>query len=76
MSALLSAPRCAKFLLTLAAACSAFALAPAAQARVMRIVFDGPPVALAGQPIAYEQIAGRAFGELDPADPRDRKSVV
>ena len=71
MSALQPAPRCAKFRLTLAVACSAFALAPAAQARVTRIVFDGPPVALAGQPIAYEQIAGRAFGELDPADPRN-----
>ena len=71
MSALQPAPRCAKFRLTLAVACSAFALAPAAQARVTRIVFDGPPVALAGQPIAYEQIAGRAFGELEPADPRN-----
>ena len=47
------------------------AVLPVAQARVTKIVFDGPPVALAGQPIAYEQIAGRAFGELDPADPRN-----
>ena len=41
-----------------------------AQARVTRIVIDDTrPVATApGQPagIAYEQVAGRAFGELDP----------
>ena len=49
-------------------------LAPAAQARVTRIVIDevlpfteppgNPPAA-----IAYEQVAGRAFGELDPSLP-------
>lgn len=45
-------------------------LAPApGSARVARIVVDDvqplPPAA--GQSIAYEQISGRAFGELDPA---------
>lgn len=45
-------------------------LAPApVSARVTRIVVDDvqplPPAA--GQTIAYEQISGRAFGELDPA---------
>lgn len=47
------------------------ALAPAAQARVSRIVVDEtkplPPAP--GQTLAYEQISGRAFGELDPALP-------
>lgn len=38
-----------------------------AHARVIRIVIDEvqPMPAVAGAPIAYEQIAGRAFGELD-----------
>lgn len=45
----------------------------AAQARVTRIVIDDTqPLATAtGQTIAYEQISGRAFGELDPRDPRN-----
>ncbi len=45
--------------------------APPAQARVTRIVIDQPatPLSGTGQKIAYEQISGRAFGELDPADP-------
>ena len=40
------------------------------QARVTRIVIDDrQPLATApGQTIAYEQISGRAFGELDPRD--------
>ena len=44
--------------------------APAA-ARVTRIVIDDvkPLTTAAGQTIAYEQIAGRAFGELDPRAP-------
>ena len=46
----------------------------AVQARVTRIVIDAtetlpPPSGTADGPIAYEQIAGRAFGELDPALP-------
>ncbi len=45
----------------------------AAQARVTRIVIDDtqPLATAAGQTIAYEQISGRAFGELDPRDPRN-----
>ena len=40
-------------------------------ARVTRIVIDDqqPLAAAQGQTIAYEQISGRAFGELDPRDP-------
>jgi hypothetical protein len=49
----------------------------ATQAEVKRIVidrkvspaFDGKPFGTAGQ---YETLAGRAFGELDPDDPRNR----
>ncbi len=44
-------------------------IAMAAQARVVRIVIDETlPMPAAAGP-AYEQIAGRAFGELDPALP-------
>ena len=45
--------------------------ASTAQARVVSIVIDETkPLATAtGQTIAYEQISGRAFGELDPRDP-------
>ena len=50
---------------------AALLLCTPVQARVTRIVIDEtlPYVAVAGvpaPPIAYEQIAGRAFGELDP----------
>ncbi len=47
---------------------TALALASAAQARVVRIVIDDtqPLAMLPGQTIAYQQISGRAFGELDP----------
>ena len=40
------------------------------EARVTRIVIDDrqPLAAAAGQTIAYEQISGRAFGDLDPRD--------
>ena len=56
--------------LTLAAAVSA----PAAQARVTRIMiekrtspaFNGASFGAAGQ---YETLTGRAYGELDPKDP-------
>lgn len=60
----------AKTLLALAAAAGLAATAPA-QARVTRIVIDDvQPLAMAtGQTIAYQQISGRAFGELDPRDP-------
>ena len=43
-----------------------------AQARVTRIVIDST-TPLAGQRMAYEQIRGRAFGELDP---RDRHNAI
>ena len=43
---------------------------PGAQARVTRIVVDATG-SLSGQDIPYETITGRAFGELDPADPHD-----
>lgn len=42
--------------------------APVADARVTRIVID-QTVPILGQP--YEQLTGRAFGELDPADPHN-----
>jgi hypothetical protein len=53
------------------------AWAPTAQAEVKKIVidtkvspaFDGRAYGNAGQ---YETLAGRAFGELDPSDPRNR----
>jgi hypothetical protein len=58
------------------AACAAAALlvCAAGHARVTRIVIDAraPMPAAAGAPdtaIAYEQLAGRAFGELDPKLP-------
>src|SRR6516162_97065 len=44
------------------------ALTPLADARVTRVVID-TTTAIAGQP--YEQITGRAFGELDPNDPHN-----
>ena len=43
------------------------ALPSVGHARVTRIVIDST-TALTGQPLAYETIRGRAFGELDPAD--------
>ena len=51
------------------------ATAPPAAARVTRIVIDDvKPVDLApGETTAYEQVSGRAFGELDP---RDEKNAV
>lgn len=50
---------------------AALAVAPQASARVTRIVIDErkPLAAAEAGGIAYEQIAGRAFGELDPTDP-------
>jgi hypothetical protein len=41
-----------------------------ALARVTRIVIDSTS-AVAGQPLAYEKVRGRAFGELDPSDPHN-----
>ncbi len=54
------------------AACLA-GMAVAAQARVTHIVVDEvkPLAPAGGQTRAYEQIAGRAFGVLDPRDPQN-----
>ena len=54
----------------LAIFCAAFSVATA-HARVTRVVVDEvkPMPALAGAELPYEQIAGRAFGELDPGLP-------
>jgi len=63
-----------KALRTPLAACLAAAFAawgPSADARVTRIIIDRPATPLAQgptEPIAYETITGRAFGELDPMD--------
>ena len=53
----------------LAAAAIGLLVATSAQARVTRIVIDAT-TAVANQP-AYEQLAGRAFGEIDPANPHN-----
>src|SRR6266480_1058794 len=53
------------------AACLAAAFAtwgPSADARVMRIVID-TTTAIPGQP--YEELTGRAWGELDPGNPQN-----
>ena len=49
----------------------ALTLLTPAQSRVTRIVIDDtqPLVTPASPAIAYERVAGRAFGELDPALP-------
>ena len=58
--------------LTAMAAASLLAgMAAPAAARVTRIVIDDvqPLTPAAGQTLAYQQISGRAFGELDPREP-------
>jgi hypothetical protein len=52
------------------AATAAIVAAAPAEARVTRIVIDDV-APLAGQSVPYEQIRGRAFGELDPNDPHN-----
>jgi hypothetical protein len=52
-----------------AAAAVALAWAPASDARVTRIIVD-TTTAIAGQP--YEELTGRAFGELDPRHHNNR----
>jgi len=63
----------ARWRIRLLVALSALLLCSAGQARVTRIVIDATaplPAPAGGAPgPAYEQIAGRAFGELDPALP-------
>ena len=57
--------------LPLAGACFGLLLAAVSvQARVTRIVVDArtPLAAVAGQSVDYEEIRGRAFGEIDPND--------
>ncbi|WGT62832.1 alpha/beta hydrolase domain-containing protein [Variovorax paradoxus] len=56
--------------LAAAAAMAAVMAAAPAEARVTRIVIDDV-APLTGQAIPYEQIRGRAFGELDPNDPHN-----
>lgn len=57
--------------LVLAPLAALLLLGPPAQARVTRIVVDEtvPLAAAASGGIAFEQLAGRAFGELDPKAP-------
>jgi len=50
------------------AAASVLAWVPAGEARVTRIVIDST-TPITGQP--YEQLTGRAWGELDPRDPKN-----
>lgn len=69
MNRLRSAVRRVRHGLPLALVFTALA-APLAQARVTRITIDSV-TPLAGQPLAYEVVRGRAFGELDPADPHN-----
>ena len=58
--------------LALTAFATAALAAGAAQARVTRIVIDDTrPLTATGAPIEFEQVSGRAFGELDPRDPRN-----
>jgi len=49
-------------------ALGAAAWTPQGEARVTRIVIDRT-ASLTGQPIPYQTLTGRAFGELDPGDP-------
>ena len=62
--------------LVLAIGCALAAFAPAADARVTRIVIDlKPSPAYDGKSFGragpYERVTGRAFGEIDPRDPRN-----
>jgi hypothetical protein len=53
------------------AAAVSLAWAPPSDARVTKIIIDRPATPLTQaptEPIAYETITGRAFGELDPGD--------
>lgn len=57
----------------MAAAIAVLAWVPPTQARVTQIIIDDtqPLATGTGQTIAYQQISGRAFGELDPNDPHN-----
>jgi hypothetical protein len=54
--------------------CASLLAAASAQARVTRIVIDEVKPLAAGQSggVAFEQVAGRAFGELDASAPANR----
>jgi hypothetical protein len=58
------------FALSALAAAVALAWTPASDARVTKIVIDST-ASLSGQPIPYQTLTGRAFGELDPNDPHN-----
>jgi hypothetical protein len=47
-----------------------FLSAQGADARITRIIIDRT-AALTGQTLAYQTLAGRAFGEIDPTDPHN-----
>jgi hypothetical protein len=55
---------------TAVAAALAFAWSGASEARITRIVVDEPNQSLPGV-CPSEKLSGRAFGEVDPADPRN-----
>ena len=62
--------------IVLAVGCALAAFAPAADARVTRIVIDSKPSPAYdgksfGRAGPYERITGRALGEIDPRDPRN-----
>src|SRR6478736_2399407 len=59
------------FLIAAAVASLLLAWTPATQARVTRIVIDST-TPVTGQALPYELVRGRAFGELDPADPHNQ----
>src|SRR5499426_384258 len=62
-------PALGRLALAATAGAALLALAPQADARVTRIVID-QTVPLAGTP-SYEELTGRAFGELNPRDPKN-----
>src|SRR5262245_16291218 len=62
-------PALGRLALAATAGVALLALARQADARVTRIVIDST-TPIAGQP--YEQLTGRAFGELDPRDSQNR----
>ncbi|HKA42611.1 MAG TPA: alpha/beta hydrolase domain-containing protein, partial [Burkholderiales bacterium] len=65
-------PQFVQAALGIAVVVSLAAWLPCAQARVTKIVIDDTqPLNSSGQTIPYQQISGRAFGELDPTDPRN-----
>src|SRR5438876_1203533 len=68
MSANVLVPFRKRILVGALVAAAALALMSRAESRVSRIVIDAT-VPISGQP--YQQLTGRAFGELDPRDPHN-----